>query len=210
LSEVGQAVGLAALLQALRLVQDLAQDGRCAEPAMQVLIDSVFRIDADSPLDVYGGPENIAPGIELLEKVLGNRYGNPLLTRMAINVLALERSLARDGKRLASLREGIDAARRTRDAMGSSSDNVCERLAQFYVDNLSVLKPRIMVQGNGSYLSQTRIVGRIRALLLAAVRAAVLWRQMGGTRLGLVFGRRRLLEGCRSLSEQIPAPGSSS
>lgn len=200
----GQAVGLAAVLQAVRLVQDLAQDGRCNEADAEPLLGSVFRIDADSPLEVYGGCEALAPGIALLERILASRYGNPGLTRIVVSVLNLERSLARHPAELGRLREGIEAARRTREALGPGSDNLYERLAQIYVDNLSVLKPRVLVQGNGTYLSQPRVVARIRALLLAAIRGAVLWRQMGGSRLRLVFSRGQLAEGCRQLAARLP------
>ncbi|WP_243260442.1 DUF489 family protein, partial [Pseudomonas aeruginosa] len=34
---------------------------------------------------------------------------------------------------------------------------------------------------------------RIRALLLAGIRSARLWRQLGGSRWQMVFSRRRLL-----------------
>jgi high frequency lysogenization protein len=62
-----------------------------------------------------------------------------------------------------------------------------------YTATLSNLRPRVMVQGNALYLTQPRIVGRIRTLLLGALRAAVLWRQSGGTRIGILLKRRRLV-----------------
>jgi high frequency lysogenization protein len=42
----------------------------------------------------------------------------------------------------------------------------------------------------------------IRALLLAAMRAAVLWRQRGGNRLRLIFQRKHMLECCAALLEE--------
>jgi high frequency lysogenization protein len=38
---------------------------------------------------------------------------------------------------------------------------------------------------------------RIRALLLAGIRAAWLWRQVGGSRWRVLFGRTALLEAAR-------------
>ena len=40
-------------------------------------------------------------------------------------------------------------------------------------------------------LSNAQVVAQIRALLLAAVRAAVLWRQVGGSQLRLIVRRRQ-------------------
>jgi Uncharacterized protein involved in purine metabolism len=46
-----------------------------------------------------------------------------------------------------------------------------------------------MVQGNPHYLGRNDVVAEIRALLLAAVRSALLWRQMGGSQWDFLFKR---------------------
>ncbi len=51
-----------------------------------------------------------------------------------------------------------------------------------------------MVQGNPHYLGQAGVVAEIRALLLAAVRSAVLWRQLGGSYWDFLFSRKAMLE----------------
>jgi len=43
------------------------------------------------------------------------------------------------------------------------------------------------------YLQQSTNAARIRALLLAGIRSARLWRQLGGHRWQLLFSRRKLL-----------------
>ncbi|MNJ04984.1 High frequency lysogenization protein HflD [compost metagenome] len=43
------------------------------------------------------------------------------------------------------------------------------------------------------FLQQASNASKIRALLLAGIRAARLWRQLGGHRWQLVFSRRKLL-----------------
>lgn len=68
---------------------------------------------------------------------------------------------------------------------------ILARLADLYRTNLSPLKPRITVVGNPLYLQQPGHAQRVRALLLAAVRAAVLWHQLGGRRRHLLFRPQR-------------------
>ena len=63
----------------------------------------------------------------------------------------------------------------------------------------STLRPRVMVQGQARYLEDTVNADRVRALLLAGVRSTVLWRQCGGTRLKLVFGRGHLIRAAGEL-----------
>ena len=74
-----------------------------------------------------------------------------------------------------------------------------ERLAQIYLATVATLGPRIMVHGEPTLLARPENASRIRALLLAGVRAAVLWRQCGGSRLGLLLGRQRILRAAREL-----------
>ncbi len=53
------------------------------------------------------------------------------------------------------------------------------------------------MQGEPALLKNAEVANRIRALLLAGIRAAVLWRQVGGSRLKLLFGRKRIVQGAR-------------
>jgi high frequency lysogenization protein len=83
---------------------------------------------------------------------------------------------------------------------------VSERLGALYAETLSTLRPRVMVPGSVLHLEQPRTVARIRTLLLASVRAAVLWRQVGGTRWGLLLRRGRICEASRRLHARALAP----
>ena len=57
------------------------------------------------------------------------------------------------------------------------------------------------MNSNPLYLTNPANQNRIRALLLAGVRAAILWRQSGGSRLTLLLRRKALLaEGQRLLA----------
>ena len=50
-----RALALAGLLQAVHLVQQMAQTGQSQSRPMAACIDSLFRFDADTPEDVFGG-----------------------------------------------------------------------------------------------------------------------------------------------------------
>jgi high frequency lysogenization protein len=52
-------------------------------------------------------------------------------------------------------------------------------------------------------LNQPALVERIRAALLAAVRAAVLWRQIGGTQWRLLLQRKQILMLARGLQTRV-------
>ena len=54
-----------------------------------------------------------------------------------------------------------------------------------------------MVHGAQIHLAKPDNANRIRALLLAGIRAARLWRQSGGSRLRLLLRRKLLLQEAR-------------
>ena len=63
-----------------------------------------------------------------------------------------------------------------------------------YEDTLSTFRHRIQVHGDMRNLQQSGNAAKIRALLLAGIRSARLWRQLGGYRWQMVFSRRKLLD----------------
>ena len=73
-----------------------------------------------------------------------------------------------------------------------------EALGGLYADTVSHLRPRVMVQGNPHYLGQAAMVSEIRAVLLAALRSAVLWRQLGGTFWDFLLRKRALVGSVQS------------
>ncbi len=88
---------------------------------------------------------------------------------------------------LAGIAQALQQVRRIADTGHSDA-------AAVRTDTISHLKPRVMVQGNPHYLGQAGVVAEIRALLLAAVRAAVLWRQLGGSYWDFLFSRKAMIE----------------
>ena len=72
---------------------------------------------------------------------------------------------------------------------------------EIYTQTISTLKPRVLIQGDPECLQIPQNVNRIRSLLLAGIRAAMLWYQMGGSRWRLLFFYRRILTTTHKLLE---------
>ncbi len=184
-------LALAGLFQATGLAQQLANEGRCDETAMASSIGSVFRIDAPSVVGVYGDVSGVRLGLRQLITLLDENNRDVAITRMAFTVIRLERSLSRRQDLLDRLQQGIVAAQRQVEHFGPESPQVISRLAELYASTLSTLKPRVMVTGNPQQLQQPNVVEKVRANLLAAVRSAVLWRQLGGRQWQMILYRRQ-------------------
>lgn len=184
-------LGLAGLFQACALAQQLANEGRCDDAAMEAGVASIFRIDAPSVVGVYGNISNLRIGLRSLITQLDESDKDMSVTRMVVTVMRLERSLSGRPELLETLQQGILAAQRQVEHFGQDSDQVVSRLAELYASTLSTLRPRVMVSGNPQQLQQPKVVEKVRANLLAAVRSAVLWRQTGGRQWQLLVYRRQ-------------------
>jgi high frequency lysogenization protein len=148
---------------------------------------------------VYGEPGAVATGArQIIAQLTGQPERNMELTRYVITLLKHERTLAGRGDMLAAIGDGIEAARAARGDAPLMDREVIARFAGLYSATISKLEPRIIVRGNPLYLQNEENQERIRALLLAGIRAAILWRQCGGRRMQILLGRRKLLEAARA------------
>ena len=196
----GDIIALAGIYQAVDQVKEAARAGTADPPALRASIGSVFRFDADSAESVFGGLEGLKRGLRTLCEQLGRRdlKPDPELTAYAANLMFLERKLTGSPWMVETLRKEIDVAGRVADQENFDDPAVIANLAHAYSQTLSRLSPRILVHGEPELLKDADIANRIRALLLAGMRSAVLWRQVGGSRLKLLFGRKRIVSGAQA------------
>ena len=200
-----QAIALAGLSQAVLLVQQIARRGSADLDAMKTSIGSTLKIDADDILDVYGGLAGLEAGLRQMERQLAEpRQVDPELARYASTLIFLEGQVMKRPEMVDAIGVAVQRAQAAAEGSGDIlDDGVFEALAYGYQQTLSQLKPRVMVSGEQRYLSEQRNSDRIRALLLAGVRSALLWRQAGGVRWKLLFVRSSLQREARRLRESI-------
>lgn len=199
-------IALAGAFQAATLVRQAATQGNVDPAAFRTCIDSVFRLDAKSAIDVFGDLANLGPGLRALRDHLGRRSGHPNaeITGYVIALMFLERKLVRSPPMLDALRRGIGSLNALYQTSPTDPE-VISALAQLYTNSVSRLNPRILVHGAPEHLNDNETADRIRALLLAGMRATVLWRQVGGGRLRLLFGRKRAAAAAGAALERMQA-----
>jgi high frequency lysogenization protein len=194
-----RALALAGLLQAAKLVQGVAHEGVGDIPGLSASLASVFRLDADSVEAVYGSAQLMRPGLDaLIAHLEGGVARDPATSRIVVTVLHVERKLVAAPALLTAIRQGVIEAERQREHFGVTHASVVGKLGEIYAATVSTLTPRVLVQGNPLQLSQPAVVAQIRAVLLAAMRSAVLWRQLGGSYWDLLLRRRALLQAARA------------
>lgn len=200
-----QVIALAAVVQAASLVQQVARHGSADEEAVKALLGGILETDPDSTDAVFGGLSQLRPGLSTLLTQL-TAQGNVKdveITRYVISLLALERRLASRPSTLSMLGERIGQVKRQLSMQELMDERTVASLASIYVELISPLGPRIQVAGNANLLKTPAVQNQLRALLLAGLRAAVLWRQVGGRRLQLLFNRKRIGDTARYLLQSL-------
>lgn len=192
-------LALAGLLQSIGLVQQMANNGEAETRPLAACIDSLFRFDAESTEAVFGGAAALDSGLRRVIAQLDGRGRDTAQTRIAMNVLHLEHKFLAATATVESVRAALEEINRQREHWGPTHPTVLARLGELYAEQISPLGPRVLVQGNPVYLSQPGVVAEVRATLLAALRAAVLWRQLGGSYWDLLLSRRAMVETAQGL-----------
>lgn len=194
-------LALAGVFQAAALVDKVARSGMLSQAEFETIIGSLLQTDPPNTEAVYGSRHELRMGLNaLIDQFEGEEdKRNVYLTRYAISLLQLERRLAARRDMLAHIGKELEAAEKQVQHFGLTHSNVIARLAEVYTQTISQLKPRIMVSGENNHLQNQENVNRVRALLLAGIRSAVLWHQCGGRRWHLLFHRRRSIEMAKEL-----------
>jgi high frequency lysogenization protein len=196
-----QTIALAGMYQAVRLVQQTAQGERRDADATRACIRSILNTDPESAIDVYGDSRALMLGLEVTTGQLGNdsTQRDMMLTGYVITLIHLERKLSRNTDLMKALATGIDRIKGQIKSVDEVEPDIIAALAALYRDTISTLQPRIMVKGEESVLRNSDSKNMIRALLLAGMRAAVLWKQRGGNRMRLILQRKQILDCCAEL-----------
>lgn len=194
-------LALAGVFQATELVRQAAGHGTWSGYAASSCLRSLFMLEGESSQEIYGGEEKLRLGIETLLAVLqgDGRYTESL--RYAVGLIQIERKFRRAGqlqdeigKNLGKISlSGAELEQHDRE------DLQAHEISRLYSNTISKLTPRIVVNGKPQYLKTDRTVDWVRTLLMAGLRSAVLWHQLGGGRFDLMFGRRKIMNEAEAL-----------
>ena len=194
-------MALAGIFQATELVRQAANHGTWSGYAADTCLDSLLAIDADSVDEIYGNASSLRPGAETLISVLqgDRRYMESL--GYAVSIMQLENNFRKKPEMQSDIGHQLQTITTIDDGLElhEIKDIQAQQIAALYTKTISTLSPRIVINGRPQHLQVDRTVNWIRTLLFAGLRSAVLWRQMGGGRFSLMFGRKKMLEQAQAL-----------
>jgi high frequency lysogenization protein len=197
-----QTLTLAAICQSAVLVQQISRTGNINADELAIMLNSILITSPSSTLAVYQNDyANLERGLKTITEHLGNdsKQKDPELTRYIVSIIALERRLTKKPAILSQLSNRIAQVDRQLQHFDINDETIIASIASIYSDLISPLSSKIQISGSPTVLKQPLNQQKIRALLLAGVRAAVLWRQVGGKRRNILFARSKLLECAKQL-----------
>ena len=188
-----QTLALAGMFQAVTLVDELALHGNCEPGEFNCSVDSLFTIEAESTREALGDLECLTRGFTSLVAYLGGENLSPgrNIAYYLLSTLKLSTQVLRNEQLAQNLLKGLQDIETNRVNFDMSRGSVITRIDGLYQDCISELSPRVIVRGEQNFLRNADNAARIRALLLAGIRAAVLWQQLGGNRWSLFWSRRK-------------------
>ena len=200
-----QTIALAGVFQAASLVEQIANKGMANSAIIESSLESLFRFDTDSVEGVFGNIAGVGSGLRILNEQVGafKNDRNLEVTKYAISMIALEKKLSANPEMLEQVTEGLNEIQKSMEFFSLMHENIFAKIGELYKNTISTLQPKIIVQGERAYLSNESNANKVRALLFAGIRAAVLWRQCGGSRWHILLGRKKYVEECRLLLAEL-------
>lgn len=200
-----QTIALAGILQSVYLVDQIARTGVAPAESINPSINSLFSFDAPNVELVYGGLHGVKLGLQLLSDILSGTHRNEYkaITRYSMGVLFVQKKLSANPELLAILRNRLEHTSLKAEHFSDNRNSVYASLAGIYTDTVGTFKYRIQVSGSMEQLQNPHNADAIRALLLTAVRSAVLWRQTGGRRWHFLTKRSQIKTTARELLRML-------
>ena len=205
-----QAIAIAAMFQAASLVDQIATKGMISQTSFETSINSLFKTNPKNTEDVFGGrhflANNLMLGLKSVLDIISKKRGTSgnNITNYVLAMILLQQKLVKNdemltlmGDRLESLSDKATKFYSTQDQTQNDEanlthNNIIAGLDGLYQETISTFSFRIKVQGDQRHLQNKENAAKVRALLLAGIRAAILWRQVGGTRWHLLFFKSRI------------------
>lgn len=211
-----QILSLAGVAQSAALVDKLAQRGDASQTEINACVNALMVVNPDSVADIFPNINHLNLGLRTLQAMFSNDRirENADLIRYTLSMLVLRNKLQSRPQLQTEIRNtlinidplniiSLDADKADNRDDLSAQQHSFEQIARLYQDTISTLSFRIHVQGKEVYLSDENVANQIRSLLLAGIRCAVLWYQLGGRRWRLVLYRNRIKETAGSIRRKL-------
>jgi len=160
-------------------------------------LGTLFNFEPASVAAVFGGPQGVALGLRTLISQLESPQQRDLeIAQYVIATIHLADKMRKSGQ-LDPLADELLQVKKKIEEFDLPRPTRIAQVEHIYQQHVSTVQPQIMVRGEPLHLQK-----HIRAMLLAGIRSAVLWRQCGGKKLQLLFSRNKVTAIARAILDR--------
>ena len=189
-----ETISLGAIYQACNEIKKIAWQGEININIIEPLINSVYQITSENIDDIYISVKRLNTGLDFLRRQLvGDAFSRDAeVTRYFEAIGILIKNMNKKQDVFNKLRKQI-----TEQNMEVQEDNLDDHalfLSNLYLNTVSKVEPRIIVNGDNKYLTDKKNAAMIRSLLLCAIRSYVLWQQSGGSKFRIFIFKKKIAQ----------------
>lgn len=205
--ETQRSIALSALIQSANLVDRLASHGQIPMTSYELMRSSLFKFDASHIENIYQIEEanadyhlplsqNLSAGIRVCQQIFiegaSQEYAHTI--RYVMSLIQLEKHFRQSPKMQAQVRTRLMTL-----SEHLKESNIDQLISDLYLETLAKLPFRIQVLGKMQHLQNNENEHRVRVLLFAGIRAAMLWQQNGGRRWHFLLGKKSITRGLATI-----------
>ena len=189
-----ETISLGAIYQACNEIKKIAWQGEINNTIIEPLINSVYQTTSEEIEDVFISIKRLNSGLDFLRRQLvGDAFSKDgEVSRYFEAIGILVKNMNKKDEVLNKLRTEL-----TKQSMPINEDNLDQHalfLSELYLNTISKVEPRIIVNGDNKYLTDKNNAAMIRSLLLCAIRSYILWQQSGGSKFRIFIFKKKIAE----------------
>ena len=187
-----ETISLGAIYQACNEIKKIAWQGEININTIEPLINSVYQITSENIDDIYINIKRLNTGLDFLRRQLvGDAFSRDAeVTRYFEALGILIKNMNKKEDIFNKLRQQL-----TQQTMAVEKGNLDDHalfLSNLYLNTVSKVEPRIIVNGDNKYLTDKKNAAMIRSLLLCAIRSYILWQQSGGSKFRIFIFKKKI------------------
>jgi high frequency lysogenization protein len=195
-SETDKTLALAGIFQAAHLANQIAFNQEINENTFKISMESIFKIESADVASVFGDKNGVRTGLSYVIQY-GTKeppFKEKILIRYLFYIANLGKKVINNPELSKHLQRRLQPIISQATHLGTTNEIVIKELALLYRQVFLGRHLQVPVLGKLDVLKKTDVVHKIYAALMAGIRSAVLWYQVGGNRWQLFFGRKHLRE----------------
>lgn len=192
--ETDRTMALAGIFQAAALASNIALNKPIHEGMYHASLESIFKVDAPDVKSVYGDPLYLRTGLSTLKDFAAQKpyFKEKILLRYILYMIRAAKKILNNKEMSQQLSRRLQPIISQAHHLGPHHELVMRELSMLYRQVFLERRLFVMILGNTTTLKDPLIIQKIFSMLVAGIRSAVLWYQLGGSRLQLLFQRTHI------------------